>query len=214
MKPRFAVGSLVVAAILAAAGYGYSVAKEPVARPIPMPSAVINTSESNCTVFASPAEAVLQMQKGAAKHVTTQQYRLKNIDAREAAQKINLAVADTKSTVHVEGVVVQGALVIVPVYDTNSLTVVANAEHQARVSKLISELDAPRTQVVVQCSITRTSPDGKVDIVSRPQIRTLDGQKATIRIGEGTDETFEFSVTPRVILPEDSGNTARSGSGR
>lgn len=196
MKRRSTAILLFVASAIIATGYALTTAQEARRRP------------ELATAVANPSNL-----KPRSDGISTQQYRLKHISALDAAKKINAALPENQNSLQVEGVVARGSLVVVPIEVTNSLTAVASGKNHERLTNLIAELDAIPTEVLIRCSLSRVSADGTRDIISRPQVRTVDGQEATIQISQPGGGFLEFSVTPHTARPDAAnvGSTSRIG---
>ncbi|MCH8963379.1 MAG: hypothetical protein IIB58_00340 [Planctomycetes bacterium] len=71
---------------------------------------------------------------------------------------------------------------------------------------MIRKLDKAPTQIMIQIVIEEIV-DGKVTILSRPQVMTLDGTEAFIEIGSDK-RTLRIQLTPRVVRPDDEEKTS------
>jgi type II secretory pathway component GspD/PulD (secretin) len=96
--------------------------------------------------------------------------------------------------------------------DTNALTVRALPIEQERISRLLAKLDATPIAVEIKCLLTRIGPDGKRSVLSKPQVRTLDGIEAMISVGSTDGESYEVTLVPKVILPEQVMDGVRQAS--
>ena len=92
---------------------------------------------------------------------------------------------------------------------TNRLTVIAPPKVQADIANRLKELDAMPQSIEIHCVITQTHADGRKRVLSRPLVRTLDGQTSQIVFDEG-GEVLEITLTPRLGIAAPEVSTAAS----
>ena len=82
--------------------------------------------------------------------------------------------------------------------ETNSLLCTADKATLAEITALIEKLDRIEDRVEIDVVVSRTGPDGKKVILTRPTVRTLAGREAEIQFG--TDKSYmTIQMTPRVF---------------
>jgi type II secretory pathway component GspD/PulD (secretin) len=97
------------------------------------------------------------------------------------------------------GIVIESPVVVIPDACTNTLIVSAKSPHAEKVAALIKRFDVPAKQVKIQATLTVTDASGKKSVLSRPQVITLDGQKAIIEIGDASGAGIQLELTPEVL---------------
>ena len=134
---------------------------------------------------------------------TTKIYRLRNVAAKVAAQVIDLAIRTKhKLKPQTNGLIVDSPVIIVPELKTNALIISAEPKYTNEINKLIEKIDATPQSITIQAKISFKSRDGKTSILSRPIIRTTDGQSASITIDEQDFSlTVEFTPSLQVDKP-------------
>jgi hypothetical protein len=85
---------------------------------------------------------------------------------------------------------------------SNSVAVVASEAQHGRVGKLLEALDARPASVEIQCELVRIDAEGKRTILSRPTVRTLDEHPTMFSVGQRGGETFEVTLTPKVLADD------------
>ena len=91
---------------------------------------------------------------------------------------------------------------IIPEAASNSLIIIAKSFYIDKISEMIRKLDKAPKQVVIQVIIQEIDADGKVTVLSRPQVMTIDGNQAAIEVGS-TERRLRIELTPRIILQDD-----------
>ncbi|WP_166821760.1 hypothetical protein [Thalassoroseus pseudoceratinae] len=82
--------------------------------------------------------------------------------------------------------------------ETNSLLCTADKATLAEITALIEKLDRIEDRVEIDVVVSRTGPDGKKVVLTRPTVRTLAGREAEIQFG--TDKSYmTIQLTPRVF---------------
>jgi type II secretory pathway component GspD/PulD (secretin) len=97
------------------------------------------------------------------------------------------------------GVVIESPVVVIPDVRSNSLIVSAKSPYAEKVQALIKRFDVPVKQIRIRATLTVTDAGGKKTILSRPQVITLEGQKAIIEIGDASGAGIQLELTPEVL---------------
>lgn len=131
-------------------------------------------------------------------------YALKNAAAADMADALNRAMQKfVDGNVSIKGAVVNAPLLIIPNMRANALTVIATEAIQKQVADLIRTEDADPTQIEIKCELTEIV-NGRRNILTRPTIRTINGQTVTVSVGNA-ERTLEIVVTPVVKPPKNDG---------
>lgn len=129
--------------------------------------------------------------------------RLKNIPAASTAIAITKFLQAKRGLLGLQvGSPPVTEFVIAPETSTNSLIISAVKADFDEIAALIKRVDQTPPQFVIPLKISIVGPDGKTRILSRPQVRTLNGQEAFIHIGLDDGSRLEIALTPRVVLSD------------
>jgi hypothetical protein len=171
------------------------------AYPTPPSATVLPPSEgTDPPISAAGDEAVLpRSSTEGAEHPVAVRYSLRNAAVKDVADQIAASLESTSDKIAIDP-------------DTNALTVRALPIEQERISRLLAKLDATPIAVEIKCLLTRIGPDGKRSVLSKPQVRTLDGIEAMISVGSTDGESYEVTLVPKVILPEQVMDGVRQAS--
>jgi hypothetical protein len=135
--------------------------------------------------------------EGAEQPVTVR-YRLRNSAVTDVAVQLAASLEITSDEIALDP-------------ESNTLTATALPKAHERISQLLAKLDATPIAIEIRCVLTRVGPDGKRSVLSKPQVRTLDGIEAMISVGSA-DESYEVTLVPKVILPEQERDAVRRAS--
>lgn len=126
--------------------------------------------------------------------------RLKNIPAASTAIAITNFLKAKRGLARLQiGSAPVTEFVIAPDTSTNSLFISAAKADVDEIAALIERVDQTPDQIVIPLEISIVGPEGKTRVLSRPQVRTLNGQQAFIDIGLDDGSRLKIELTPRVV---------------
>lgn len=150
-----------------------------------------------CVLAASVACAEEAKKLGTERTRFTKVWRLKNVAAQDAADKINGLLPIRR--VHSGNPNYE--VVVVPDVTTNSIVLSANAESMAFFNELIALMDKSVPILMFKVEVRELDADGKERVISRPQLMTQDGLPAAMSVGGklsgdiGNEEKIDFKLT-------------------
>jgi len=95
------------------------------------------------------------------------------------------------------GQIEAGQIAIVPNVAGNSLLVSGPPKLVEEVGKLIDELDRPRVMVRIEIAIGEVGEKGKLEVLSRAELTTLDNQSARLQMGRREPRVVGRTVTSK-----------------
>jgi type II secretory pathway component GspD/PulD (secretin) len=145
--------------------------------------------------------------------VTSFIHRAKHVSVKELAHSLGRKFAMNQViNVSRQKNKTNALLVIIPEEKTGQLIITTSSRNVDEIKRLISEIDRKPKQFLIDAIIRTTGSDGKKTVV-RPQIITLEGQSATIQIGNTDGSSIELQINVRELTqPQHASPSAKKAS--
>ena len=174
----------------------------------PQPKRISAAPSRICFGCVVPTNASQQTEVGKKNAIASFVYQLKHVQASDAARQLSEAIVTASSAQQCNA----SPIVIVAEKPSNCLILTVPAARAAQIGEIISKIDVEPKQFHVRLKLTRTDADGNRTTTISPQLITLNGQSATIAVGDPENGTtaIEVQVTEAATAEESHAAAGRA----